>query len=156
MKATLLRVTFQSKNSGLQIWLKYKHRDVRVTTVWLMCFGVPRCNFQRVIGRLTPACWVDVGVIRVHPLIVDMTPAIIMDLKEEERWRWRCEAREPDAVISMISPVQCSSSTFVSWLIISGYMSVKVTEWCKKKRLFIITTVFMSAERYILSRRNKT
>lgn len=57
--------------------------EVLAATMWLVCSGVPRGNFERVIGRLTPACWVDVGVIRVHPLIIDVTPAVIMDLREE-------------------------------------------------------------------------
>lgn len=60
--------------------------EVLDATVWLQHFGVPRGNFERVIGRLAPACWVDVGVIRVHPLIIDVTPAVIMDLTEEQKY----------------------------------------------------------------------
>lgn len=37
--------------------------EVLVATMWLLCFGVPWRNFERVTGRLTPACWVDVVVI---------------------------------------------------------------------------------------------
>lgn len=60
--------------------------DVRlVATMWLLRFGVPGRNFQRVTGRLTPACRMDVWVIWVHPLIIDMTPAIIMDLNKKRR-----------------------------------------------------------------------
>lgn len=65
--------------------LKYKQSEVLVATVWLLCFGVTWWNFERVTGRLTPACWVDVRVIWVHPFIIDVTPAVIMDLKEKRR-----------------------------------------------------------------------
>lgn len=56
-----------------------------VTTVWLLCFGVTWGNFEWVASRLTPARWVDVRVIWVHPFIIDVTPTIIMDLKEKYR-----------------------------------------------------------------------
>jgi len=57
--------------------------EVLVAGMRLLCSGVAWGNFEWVTGRLTPACWVDVRVIGVHPLIIDMTPAVIMDLQEE-------------------------------------------------------------------------
>lgn len=49
----------------------------------LLHFGVPWRDFKRVTGRLAPACWMDVWVIWVYPLIIDVTPAIIMDLNKK-------------------------------------------------------------------------
>lgn len=46
------------EENQLAVWT-----EVQAAPVRLLCFGVPRGNFERVIGRLTPACWVDVGVI---------------------------------------------------------------------------------------------
>lgn len=51
----------------------------------LLCFSVPWRDFKRVTGRLAPACWMDVWVIWVYPLIIDVTPAIIMDLNNKKR-----------------------------------------------------------------------
>lgn len=56
-----------------------------VATMRLLCFGVPWRDFKRVTGRLAPACWMDVWVIWVYPLIIDVTPAIIMDLNKKKR-----------------------------------------------------------------------
>lgn len=46
----------------------------------LLCFGVARRDFERVTGGLAPACRVDVRVVRVHPLVVDVAPAVVVDL----------------------------------------------------------------------------
>lgn len=51
----------------------------------LLCFSVPWRDFKRVTGGLAPACWMDVWVIWVYPLIIDVTPAIIMDLNKKKR-----------------------------------------------------------------------
>lgn len=72
---------------SVRFTLKEKQSEAQAATVWLLCFGVARRDFERVTGGLTPACWVDVGVVRVHPLIVDVTPAVIMDLREKTRGR---------------------------------------------------------------------
>lgn len=39
---------------------------------------------------VAPARRVDVRVIRVHPLIIDVTPAIIVDLEEKPRHDHLC------------------------------------------------------------------
>lgn len=49
--------------SNLHLTIEQKQSEVPAVTVWLLRFGVTRWNFERVTGRLTPACWVDVWVI---------------------------------------------------------------------------------------------
>lgn len=73
--------------------IKEKQSEAQAATVWLLCFGVARRDFERVTGGLTPARWVDVGVVRVHPFVIDVTPAVIMDLSEKtrgQRFIWKC------------------------------------------------------------------
>lgn len=101
----------------------------------LLCFGVARRDFERVTGGLAPACRVDVRVVRVHPLVVDVAPAVVVDLGGNSKGGWGMGAQlalgccEGAGEVQSIHPSLYSRTPTKPWWIVNSkstaYMDTK-------------------------------